>query len=84
VNCTDPRLVTVLVARIAAVSDLPVVAYPNAGGTWDARTGEWDDASGLGDVGGLLDAGVRIVGGCCGTDADAIRALVAQVARRGS
>lgn len=84
VNCTDPRLVPALVARIAAVSDLPVVAYPNAGGTWDARTGEWDDASGLGDVGGLLDAGVRIVGGCCGTDADAIRALVAQVARRGS
>lgn len=84
VNCTDPRLVPALVARIAAVSDLPVVAYPNAGGTWDARTGEWDDASGLGDVGGLLDAGVRIVGGCCGTDADVIRALVAQVARRGS
>lgn len=84
VNCTDPRLVPALVARIAAVSDLPVVAYPNAGGTWDARTGEWEDASGVGDVSGLLDAGVRIVGGCCGTDAGAIRALAAQVARRGS
>ncbi len=60
---------------------VPVVAYPNAGGTWDARTGEWRAASGLGDMSGLLRGGVRIVGGCCGTDAEAISALAGQVAR---
>jgi homocysteine S-methyltransferase len=81
VNCTDPRFVPGLVARIVAVTDLPVVAYPNAGGTWDARTGEWRAASGLGDMSGLLRGGVRIVGGCCGTDAEAISALAGQVAR---
>lgn len=83
VNCTDPRVVLELLRRIAGATDLPLVAYPNAGGTWSAETGTWTDATGLGDVTDLLRAGVRAVGGCCGTDADAIRALADQVARTG-
>ncbi len=41
INCTDPRLVLGLVRRIRAVTDLPIVVYPNAGGQWDPEDGEW-------------------------------------------
>lgn len=83
INCTDPRVVPELLARMRSVTDLPLVAYPNAGGAWSAETGTWTDAHGLGDVSPLLSAGARAVGGCCGTDAGAIRALAEQVARTG-
>jgi len=90
VNCTDPRHVTELVSRIRATVDLPVVVYPNAGGDWDARTGEWIGA-GVGDaplpaavVGQWRAAGAVAVGGCCGTDDRAIRRIAESLGRRGS
>jgi homocysteine S-methyltransferase len=78
VNCVEPALVTGLVASIRAVTDLPIIVYPNAGGAWDAASGEWS-----GSVADPLaaqasfwrDNGVALVGGCCGTDATAIAAL---------
>jgi homocysteine S-methyltransferase len=86
INCTDPRLVTDLVARIRSSVDLPIVVYPNAGGTWDAEDGEWHggvpvDASDAFPA-GVLDAwraaGASAIGGCCGTDA----ATISHVARQ--
>lgn len=81
VNCTDPRYITGLVARMRAATPLAIVVYPNAGGDWDAATGEW-----RGDVvpGGVFPeaavsawraAGATAIGGCCGTDARAISAI---------
>lgn len=78
VNCVDPSLVAGLVANIRAVTALPIVVYPNAGGIWDPTSGEWS-----GSVADPLaaqasfwrDNGVALVGGCCGTDATAIAAL---------
>jgi homocysteine S-methyltransferase len=72
-----------LLGRMRSVTDLPLVAYPNAGGVWSAETGMWAGVHGLGSVTDLLSAGARAVGGCCGTDADAIRALAEQLARTG-
>jgi homocysteine S-methyltransferase len=63
-----------------SAGDLPIVVYPNAGGEWDAIDGQWHGAT-LGGTRGAfpdalvrewLDAGVRGVGGCCGTDARAV------------
>lgn len=74
VNCTEPAAVPGLVARIRAVSDLPVIAYPNAGGTWDASTSSWH-APGQPVADAVLSwvaSGARIVGGCCGTTASHI------------
>ena len=34
INCTGPEHVPELIVRIAATTRLPVIAYPNAGGTW--------------------------------------------------
>lgn len=43
VNCVDPALAPRLVAALAAGTDKPVVAYPNAGGAYDAATRRWSD-----------------------------------------
>ena len=89
VNCVDPRFVEGLVHRIRDGADLPVVAYPNAGGTWQPDTESWSPRA---DGGGLtaaaldrwLDAGVALLGGCCRTGpADIARVAAACARRRG-
>ncbi len=87
VNCTKPEHVGGLVARIRAVApELPVVVYPNAGRVFDGVAHEW-----LGDGGDVLpdsavaswfDAGVALVGGCCGLGPQAVESVVAVADRR--
>ena len=87
INCTDPRFVAGLVARMRAVSDLPIVVYPNAGGEWDPADGLWHgsaaaDGAAFPDavVRGWVEAGATAVGGCCGTDARSISRVAAVLA----
>jgi homocysteine S-methyltransferase len=61
VNCTAPEYVDELLTRIRAVTDLPLVAYPNAGRTYDAATKTWS-----GGASSWSGAGAQVVGGCCG------------------
>lgn len=83
VNCVEPALVAGLARRIRAVTDAAVIAYPNRGGTWDAEAGRWRGARSESFADWLpawRDAGVAIVGGCCGTDASDIARLRAALA----
>ena len=87
INCTDPRHVLGLVQRMRAVTDLPIVVYPNAGGEWDAVDGQWHGSTAPGGaafpgpvVRAWLDAGATAVGGCCGTDARTISRVAAVLA----
>ena len=69
VNCTGPEHVAELVERIAAVTALPVVVYPNSGEAWDAAGRAWSGTTGA-DVDGdaaraWVARGARLVGGCC-------------------
>ena len=41
VNCTAPEHVPELVERIAAVTTVPIVVYPNSGEAWDAAGRAW-------------------------------------------
>ena len=41
INCTAPEHVPELIGRIAAVTALPVVVYPNSGEAWDASGRTW-------------------------------------------
>ncbi|MGM1065083.1 homocysteine S-methyltransferase [Saccharothrix sp. Mg75] len=68
VNCCDPRDVAAAVDR-AVAAGLPAVAYPNSGERWDARARAWtgDPAAGAGLAREWVDAGARLVGGCCRT-----------------
>ena len=79
VNCTAPEHVEEAVARIAAVTSRPIVAYPNSGEGWDAGTRRW-----TGEAAGRVDAasarrwiagGARLVGGCCRVTPEQIRQL---------
>jgi len=70
-NCTPPRFVESLLTDARAVTDLPLVAYPNWGRVWDGATFEWMQGAGVVEFPpDLLDrwyaAGARVIGGCCG------------------
>jgi len=67
VNCTAPDGVAAAVRLAADCSGLPVVAYPNSGETWDGPARTWRGAPGLdlADAQTWVDAGARLVGGCC-------------------
>lgn len=69
VNCTDPRLIGPLLERAATVTALPLIAYANSGQTWNATLGRWEGTSATDDtalVTRWVDAGARLIGGCCG------------------
>lgn len=75
VNCLDPAGVLPAVQEAARVSGLPVVAYPNSGERWDAVRRVWQGEPDLQleAVRGWVEAGARLVGGCCRVGPDAVR-----------
>lgn len=78
VNCLDPALVSPLVQIMHEVSGLPAVAYPNAGGTWDAEAGVWQGRTNKTLIDWLpewSDTPINWLGGCCGTDSRDIAQL---------
>ena len=80
VNCTQPHGVTAAVKQAAALSGKPVVGYPNSGERWDGAARTWRGLPEDGvDVGAWLDAGARLVGGCCRVGPERIATLAAQI-----
>jgi len=81
VNCSEQADVLGAVRTAAATTGLPAVAYPNRGGSWDSVTKSWQygDPLDLDLVPQWVEAGVRLVGGCCGTGPADIAALAARV-----
>jgi 5-methyltetrahydrofolate--homocysteine methyltransferase len=83
-NCgTGPdTMVEIVRALHEAAPDLPVLAMPNAG-VPVLRDGvtvfEATPRDVAGHVSGLVAAGARIIGGCCGTTPDHVRAMRAAV-----
>ena len=77
VNCTAPEHVASLIRAIREAADIPVVVYPNTGETYDARTKTWHGSpTPYGDfVRQWQEAGAQLIGGCCRTTPDDIRAI---------
>ncbi len=69
VNCTAPDYIEGLLRSAATRANVPLLAYPNSGETWDAASGEWIEGPGKLDWGAFArrwrDAGARLIGGCC-------------------
>jgi homocysteine S-methyltransferase len=85
VNCTPPRHVPAVLAAAAGATDLPRIAYPNAGDRWDAVARRWttdDDTTGFDadEVATWTSSGAAWLGGCCGTGPDDIARLARAVA----
>ncbi len=78
-NCVAPALAGPLLAAAAAVTDKPLVIYPNSGERWDAGERRWVPGDGTCDFGesapGWFERGARLIGGCCRTTPDTIRAI---------
>lgn len=83
VNCTKLRHIESLIRELRSATDLPILAYPNAGEAYDAATRSWVETTEEGEGGAALpglarewlEAGACGVGGCCRVGADDIRAL---------
>src|SRR5438876_189528 len=83
-NCgRGPDRAIVIIREMGAVTDAPLIAYPNAGlpiTKGDTTTYELGPEAMAKDYPALLDAGCNIVGACCGSGPEHIR-LIAEVAR---
>jgi 5-methyltetrahydrofolate--homocysteine methyltransferase len=87
-NCgRGPDRAIVIIREMRAVTEAPLVAYPNAGlpiTTGDSVTYELGPAAMAREYPALLDAGCNIVGACCGSNPDHIRLIADLVKRRRS
>jgi len=83
-NCgRGPDRAIVIIREMRAVTDAPLIAYPNAGlpiTKGDQTTYELGPEAMAKDYPALLDAGCNIAGACCGSGPDHIR-LIAEVVR---
>jgi homocysteine S-methyltransferase len=79
-NCTPPQFAPELIRKIrAAVPDKAVAAYPNSGETYSAEDNAWFGTVTPGDCASAartwINAGAKIVGGCCRMGPEHIRAM---------
>ena len=81
VNCTAPQYIPALIDAIRAATNKPIVVYPNSGESYDATHHCWrgtsDSAVFAEQARGWAAHGARIIGGCCRTGPEHIRALAA-------
>ena len=73
VNCTRPEFVAGLITQIRAVTEKPIVVYPNSGEGWDAVNKCWVGEEGdsaeiyAADARQWHQLGATLIGGCCRT-----------------
>jgi methionine synthase I (cobalamin-dependent) len=83
-NCgRGPDRAIVIIREMRGATDVPLVAYPNAGlpvTTGDIVTYELGPEEMAREYPALLDAGCNIVGACCGSNPEHIR-RIAEVVR---
>jgi homocysteine S-methyltransferase len=80
-NCTRPEFVESLLLRMREHTGKPLLTYPNSGETYDATAKVWRGNPHLrtfaDQARSWYDAGARIMGGCCRTTPQDIRAIYA-------
>ena len=80
VNCVPPDMAAACLTTLAGATNLPIGCYPNAGapdlnaGTWQFDPA-WSPDRFAQAAGEWVRLGAQIVGGCCGTTPDHVRAL---------
>ena len=83
INCTPPALIEPLIHQVReAAPGKPIVVYPNSGEAYDAGSGRWTGSAGRTLAAWAprwLEAGARLIGGCCRTGPSDIRALRASL-----
>jgi methionine synthase I (cobalamin-dependent) len=77
-NCVDPAQALRSLERVAKATTLPLSAFPSAGLPGEEQSPREFAES----IGSLVDAGARLVGGCCGTGPEHIRAAAVALGKR--
>lgn len=82
INCTAPRFIHGLILSLRKATDKPIVIYPNSGETYDGIRKEWlksseetDEESFVSYVRKWHEIGASLIGGCCRTTPNTIRAI---------
>jgi len=79
INCTAPKFIAGLIREIQGATTKPIIIYPNSGETYDPATKTWlgeTDCDAFGEQAKEWHvAGAQIIGGCCRTTPDHIRAI---------
>lgn len=79
INCTPPRFIPDLIRAVAAVTDKPVIVYPNSGETYDPVAKRWLGESVPSEFGTYSrewrKLGAGLIGGCCRTTPAHIRQI---------
>jgi homocysteine S-methyltransferase len=79
VNCTAPRWIDGLLAAAREVAKKPLLVYPNRGERWDAAARAWQSSPGPLEWSAAARrwraAGAQLIGGCCRTTPETIRAI---------
>ena len=80
-NCTRPEFVESLLRRMREHTGKPLLAYPNSGEIYDATAKVWRGNPHLrafaDQTHSWYDAGARLLGGCCRTTPQDIKAIYA-------
>ncbi|KAL9240825.1 hypothetical protein vseg_015002 [Gypsophila vaccaria] len=88
INCTPPRYIHDLISAIRKATDKPIVIYPNSGETYDGISKQWVKTTGQTEedfvsyVRKWHEAGTSLVGGCCRTTPNTIRAITQTLAQK--
>ncbi len=83
INCTAPQFITDLVRSARGLTQKPMVVYPNSGETYNAISKRWNGEetcqSFASKARAWFEAGANIIGGCCRTSPEHIRALKLEI-----
>lgn len=79
INCSSPRFVPDVIQRLEAKTDRPIIVYPNSGEEWDAAAHRWTGTTHPEEFGTAVREwrrmGAALIGGCCRTGPEHIRAI---------
>lgn len=79
INCTSPLLVSPALKEFSKYTQLPLVVYPNLGGSYDPEIKEWRAFDQKFDFAKLTrqwyQLGARLIGGCCTTGPTEIKQI---------
>lgn len=88
INCTPPRFIHELILAIKRVTSKPIVIYPNSGERYDPDQKVWVENTGVSDedfvsyVNKWCELGASLVGGCCRTTPNTIKAISETLSRK--
>ncbi len=83
INCTPPQYISSLIDEVVKSSSKPVVVYPNSGEIYNAKTKLWHGESSSEayacSAKGWYKHGAKLIGGCCRTSPEDIKAIATWV-----